>query len=139
MTRASTMIGAASLQFEETGVGPDGAHGEIRIDTSELPQTVGDIVLARRDMGTSYHLSVVLDDAEQGISHVVRGEDLFTATQIHVVLQQLLVLPTPLYHHHKLIRDETGKRLAKRDDARAIRKYREDGLGPDDIRARLGL
>ncbi len=71
-------------------------------------------------MGTSYHLSVVVDDADQGITDVMRGEDLFGATAIHVVLQRLLGLPTPVYHHHRLIRDEHGKRLAKRDDARAL-------------------
>jgi len=90
-------------------------------------------------MGTSYHLSVVLDDAFQNITHVVRGADLFEATQIHVVLQHLLDLPTPVYHHHRLIRDETGKRLAKRDDARAISRYREDGATPADIRRMVGL
>lgn len=100
---------------------------------------IGDIVLARRDMGTSYHLSVVLDDATQSITDVVRGEDLFEATKIHVVLQKLLGLPTPAYHHHKLIRDENGKRLAKRDDARAISKYREEGYTPSDIRKLLNL
>ncbi|MGJ8611095.1 MAG: glutamate--tRNA ligase family protein, partial [Octadecabacter sp.] len=87
----------------------------------------------------SYHLSVVLDDAEQGISHVVRGQDLFEATKIHVILQRLLGLSTPTYHHHALIRDENGKRLAKRDDARAISKYRADGASPDDIRSMVGL
>ena len=87
----------------------------------------------------SYHLSVVLDDAAQNITHVVRGQDLFEATQIHVLLQALLDLPTPRYHHHKLIRDDAGKRLAKRDDARAIAKYRADGLAPADIRALVGL
>jgi glutamyl-Q tRNA(Asp) synthetase len=90
-------------------------------------------------MGTSYHLSVVVDDAAQGITHVTRGADLFEATKIHVILQRLLDLPTPIYHHHRLIRDETGKRLAKRDDARAIRSYREDGACPGDIRRLVGL
>lgn len=107
------------------------------------PQTtithIGDVVLARRDMGTSYHLSVVVDDAAQHITDVVRGKDLSDATDIHVILQHLLGLPTPIYHHHRLIRDDTGKRLAKRDDARAISKYRGDGASPDDIRAMLGL
>jgi glutamyl-Q tRNA(Asp) synthetase len=92
--------------------------------------TVGDVVLARREMGTSYHLAVVLDDAAQGITHVTRGNDLFGATAIHVVLQRLLGLPTPVYHHHRLIRDEAGRRLAKRDDARALRLYREAGATP---------
>ncbi|MBT5295816.1 MAG: tRNA glutamyl-Q(34) synthetase GluQRS, partial [Octadecabacter sp.] len=90
-------------------------------------------------MGTSYHLSVVIDDAAQNITHVVRGQDLFEATKIHVILQRLLGLPTPTYHHHKLIRDENGKRLAKRDDARAISKYRADGCSPDDILKLVGL
>ena len=90
-------------------------------------------------MGTSYHLSVVLDDAAQGITEVTRGADLFDATQIHVLLQRLLDLPTPRYHHHRLIRDDAGKRLAKRDDARAIAKYRADGASPSDIRQMVGL
>jgi glutamyl-Q tRNA(Asp) synthetase len=90
-------------------------------------------------MGTSYHLSVVVDDAAQAVTHVVRGLDLFEATKIHVVLQALLGLPTPVYHHHRLIRDEAGKRLAKRDDARAISKYRNEGKTPEDIRCMVGL
>ena len=111
----------------------------IRFTTDEVSREIGDVVLARRDMGTSYHLSVVLDDAHQGITHVIRGEDLFEATRIHVLLQHLLGLKTPVYHHHRLIRDDQGKRLAKRDDARAIRTYREDGASPDDIRRMVGL
>ena len=100
---------------------------------------IGDVVLARRDMGTSYHLSVVVDDAAQGVTDVVRGEDLAEATPIHVLLQHLLDLPTPTYHHHRLIRDDTGKRLAKRDDARAIATYRAEGATPSDIRRMVGL
>jgi len=96
-------------------------------------------VLARKDMGTSYHLSVVLDDAYQNITHVTRGEDLYEATPIHVLLQRLLNLPTPIYHHHALIRDDEGKRLAKRDDARAIQKYRKDGAMPQDIYDMIGI
>lgn len=119
------------FSFKETGVRA-GSHS---CDVATLTQDVGDIVLARRDMGTSYHLSVVLDDAAQRITHVVRGEDLFEATQIHVVLQSLLDLPTPEYHHHSLVRDDAGKRLAKRDDARAIRLYKEQGYSPQDVRA----
>ncbi len=121
--------------FEETG--------KSRARHTYVPEAIigatGDIVVARRDMGTSYHLSVVVDDAAQEITHVVRGEDLFEATKIHVVLQRLLDLPTPTYHHHRLIRDDAGKRLAKRDDARAIRKYRQDGATPEDIRHMVGL
>ncbi|MDH5452957.1 MAG: glutamate--tRNA ligase family protein, partial [Paracoccaceae bacterium] len=90
-------------------------------------------------METSYHLSVVIDDAAQGITHVTRGDDLFAATAIHVLLQRLLGLSTPIYHHHRLIRDAAGKRLAKRDDARSIGKYRDEGASPADIRAMVGL
>lgn len=113
----------------------------IRADPSALAfaQDIGDVVLCRRDMGTSYHLSVVVDDAAQGVTHVVRGADLTDATPIHALLQKLLDLPTPIYHHHRLIRDNDGKRLAKRDDARAISTYRADGATPNDIRRLVGL
>jgi glutamyl-Q tRNA(Asp) synthetase len=113
--------------------------GYIAFTPDELQTTIGDFVLSRRDMGTSYHLSVVLDDAAQKITHVVRGQDLFEATRIHVLLQALLDLPTPAYFHHRLIRDDAGKRLAKRDDALAIAKYRAEGASPQDIRAMVGL
>jgi glutamyl-Q tRNA(Asp) synthetase len=99
----------------------------------------GDIVLARRDIGTSYHLAVVVDDAAQGITHVVRGADLFDATPIHRLLQALLDLPVPVWHHHRLIRDAAGRRLAKRDDARALARFRAEGATPSDIRRRVGL
>ncbi|WP_394197888.1 tRNA glutamyl-Q(34) synthetase GluQRS [Litoreibacter albidus] len=140
MARAATMLSQPeALAFLETGQGPDGQTGHIRFTEEDLLTTIGDVVLCRRDMGTSYHLSVVLDDAAQGITHVVRGRDLFEASKIHVVLQRVLGLPVPTYHHHDLIRDAEGKRLAKRDDARAIAKYRDDGLRPEDIRAMVGL
>lgn len=100
---------------------------------------IGDVVLARRGMGTSYHLSVVVDDAAQGITRVTRGLDLFDSTWIHVLLQRLLDLPTPEYHHHRLIRDDAGKRLAKRDDARSLRELRAQGASPADIRRLVGL
>ncbi len=127
------------LWLTETGSGPKGETGTIRFTLANLACEVGDVVLARRDMGTSYHLSVVLDDAAQGITHVVRGADLYEATKIHVVLQHLLGLPTPIYHHHRLIRDDAGKRLAKRDDARALSKYRAEGATADNIRRMVGL
>ncbi len=122
--------------FEETGSEFSGQHS---VNATSLINTVGDIILVRRNMGSSYHLSVVVDDADQNITHVVRGKDLFEATQIHVLLQGLLSLRTPIYHHHRLIRDENGKRLAKRDDARAIAKFREEGATPSDLRAMIGL
>jgi glutamyl-Q tRNA(Asp) synthetase len=90
-------------------------------------------------MATSYHLAVVVDDAAQGVTDVVRGADIQDATPIHVLLQTLLNLPTPTYHHHRLIRDDNGKRLAKRDDARALSKYRAEGATPNDIRRLVGL
>lgn len=139
MSRAAVHLadkGLIRMCFSETG--PVGGFATSAA-LADLPGPLGDIVLARRDMGTSYHLSVVVDDAAQGITHVVRGADLGPATLIHVVLQGLLGLPTPVYHHHRLIRDDTGKRLAKRDDARAIAAYRADGLTPADLRARLNL
>ena len=117
-----------------------GLHSQINVTRSHLINEVGDIVLARRDTKTAaYHLSVVVDDAAQDVTHVIRGEDLAIATPIHVLLQALLKLPTPTYHHHRLIRDETGKRLAKRDDARAIRTYRSEGATPQDIRRMVEL
>lgn len=141
VTRAFTprVAEGAFASFDETGQGPDGQTGLIEFTPEDVSKTIGDIVLARRDMGTSYHLSVVLDDADQGITHVFRGEDLFDATKIHVVLQRLLDLPTPTYHHHRLIRDDAGKRLAKRDDARSLATYRAEGATPADIRRMVGL
>lgn len=138
MARALKAL-ADPLTFVETGAGPAGETGEIVLSHNMLRDEVGDIILARAGLGASYHLSVVLDDAVQNISLVPRGQDLFTATYIHVVLQKLMGLPTPTYHHHKLIRDAAGKRLAKRDDARAIRLYRAEGKTPADIRAMVGL
>ena len=125
----------AGIGFTETGT----QAGNQSYTAEQLIASVGDIVLARRDIGTSYHIAVVVDDAAQGITEVTRGEDLFDATAIHVVLQRLLGLPTPTYHHHRLIRDDQGKRLAKRDDARALARYRAEGATPADIRRMVGL
>lgn len=134
MVKAAALTGPTS--FTESGP----THRGHITTTPEIAITgIGDIVLSRRDMGSSYHLSVVIDDAAQGVTHVTRGEDLFEATRIHVLLQRLLGLPTPVYHHHRLIRDDKGKRLAKRDDARAIAKYRAEGASPQDIRRMAGL
>jgi len=149
MGKAMRVVGTDPLTFVETGnkeawgvrAGEPAIQSpaEIKSTVSELVEDVGDIVLSRKDFIGSYHLSVVLDDAEQHITHVVRGADLFESTKIHVLLQRVLGLPTPVYHHHRLIRDDAGKRLAKRDDARAIAKYRADGCSPNDIRAMVGL
>ena len=120
------------MSFENNGL-------RIDVTLDDLRRDVGDFVIGRKDSGTSYHLSVVLDDAAQGVTDVVRGADLAEATQIHVALQRLLGLPTPRYHHHRLIRDENGKRLAKRDDAKAIARFRDEGATPADIRRMVGL
>lgn len=103
------------------------------------PELGGDIVLARKDVGVAYHLAVVVDDALQGVTTVVRGSDLFEATHIQRLLQALLDLPTPDYHHHDLLRDGRGRRLAKRDHAETLRSLRERGMRPDDLRRELGF
>ncbi len=99
----------------------------------------GDIVIARKDMPTSYHLAVVVDDAHQQVSLVTRGEDLLPATHIQRLLQALLKLPEPTYAHHPLVLDETGKKFSKRDGAVSLESLRETGATPADIRARIGL
>ena len=109
------------------------------IKTSQFIENIGDIILSRKSMEVAYHLAVVVDDEAQGVSHVVRGLDLKPATNIHVLLQNLLGYSSPYYLHHKLIKDGNGKRLAKRDDAKSISKFREQGAKPADIRAMVGL
>jgi glutamyl-Q tRNA(Asp) synthetase len=111
------------------------SRGEITAD----PTIFGDVVLARKDSPASYHLAVVVDDALQGITLVTRGEDLLPATHLHRLLQHLLHLPVPRWHHHRLITDENGKRLAKRDDARSLKSLREAGWTPDRVRQELGI
>ncbi|MFQ6755112.1 tRNA glutamyl-Q(34) synthetase GluQRS [Cereibacter sphaeroides] len=125
---------AGGLRFHETGPEVEGWHAP-----QDLARSVGDVVLARRGFGTSYHLAVVVDDAAQGVTEVVRGADLFEATAIHVLLQRLLGLPVPDFHHHRLIRDAAGKRLAKRDDSKALAKYRAEGMSPAEVRALVGF
>lgn len=124
-------------RFTETGPRHAGVHV---LDPARLIHEIGDAVLGRKAIETvSYVLASVIDEAAQGITHVVRGEDLYQITFLQVLLQRLLDLPTPIYHHHKLIRDEHGKRLAKRDDARSIAAYRAAGKTPRDVRAMVGL
>lgn len=103
------------------------------------PARWGDVVLARKDTPTSYHLSVVVDDARQGVTHVVRGRDLFEATAVHRLLQVLLGLPEPLYRHHRLILDADGRKLSKSQGDTALAELRARGATPDDIRRRIGL
>jgi glutamyl-Q tRNA(Asp) synthetase len=102
-----------------------------------VPAVLGDVVLARKDIGTSYHLAVVVDDAAQGVTLVTRGEDLFPCTHLHRLLQQLLGLPVPEWAHHSLVCDASGRRLAKRDHASGLRTLRESGATPADVRERL--
>lgn len=133
MDRALARMAGESLsyrRFDETA-----AEHEIAVD----PARWGDVVLARKDVPTSYHLSVVVDDALQGVSHVVRGRDLEAATDIHVLLQRLLGLPTPRYHFHQLLSDETGQKLAKSRMSRSLADLRADGTKPDAIRRQLGF
>lgn len=114
----------------------EGESGRIRADIAPH----GDVILARKDTPTSYHLSVTIDDAAQRITHVIRGRDLFDSTPVHRLLQELLDLPEPAYRHHELLQDDaTGRRFAKSDASKSLRAYRSDGVSPDEIRARLGL
>jgi len=135
MARAVKEVGP--LEFTETGPKHTGQH---IVNSARLVAEIGDAVLGRKEIETvSYVLAAVVDDAGQGMTHIVRGEDLWQITFLQVLLQRLLDLPTPIYHHHGLIRDEAGKRLAKRDDAKAIRTYRDNGATPADIRRMVGL
>jgi len=132
---AVTHLGAPTLHFAESGRGPAGETGQVAVQ----PALLGDIVLGRKDIGVSYHLAVVVDDAHQGITLVTRGEDLFGATHVQRLLQQLLGLPVPRYRHHALIRDAQGRRLAKRDRDQTLAALRASGVTPKDIRRHLGL
>jgi glutamyl-Q tRNA(Asp) synthetase len=112
-----------------------------RLDTKMLNslEEWGDVILARKDIGTSYHIAVVVDDARQNITHVVRGQDLYAATAIHRMLQKLLGFPEPIYHHHKLIGDETGRKLSKSAGDRSLASLRQDHVKPEEIRKALGF
>lgn len=128
---AKALALTGGLSFEDR-------NGINSLPPNAFAQTIGDVVLARRGWGTSYHLAVTMDDAAQGITLVTRGSDLFDATWIHVLLQRLLDLPTLHYYHHRLIRDDSGKRLAKRDDARSLAALRAEGASPADIIQMIG-
>lgn len=132
---AGALACVPALQWRETGAGPAGETGRL----AAAPGAWGDIVLARKDVPTSYHLSVVVDDALQGVTHVVRGQDLFFATGVHRLLQALLGLPEPTYHHHRLVLDAEGRKLSKSTRAAALRLLRGNGLDPGDIRRLIGL
>jgi glutamyl-Q tRNA(Asp) synthetase len=129
----------ARLGFEEIGAGPEGQGGLVACDPDALRTRLGDVALGRKDGSAAYHLAVVVDDGFQRVTHVTRGCDLFASTPLHRLLQALLDLPTPVYRHHRLIRDEAGRRLAKRDDARALATLRAEGATPRDVRRLVGL
>ena len=126
---------AGILTWTETGSGPKGESGRI----TAAPQIWGDVVLARKEAPTSYHLAVAIDDALTGVTDVVRGRDLFWSTSIHRLLQALLGLPEPAYHHHRLILDAGGRKLAKSTLATSLRDLRAGGATPKDIRRMVGL
>ena len=131
-----------SLNEARAALGP--AHAELEFEDESgavlaEPERHGDVVLARKEFPTSYHLASVWDDAQQGVTDVIRGEDLRDAAHLHVLLQRLLDLPTPRYRCHRLILGEDGKRLAKRDAALSLRALREAGKSPAQLRAKLGL
>jgi glutamyl-Q tRNA(Asp) synthetase len=132
---AAALQRTGALDWTETGAGPDGESGTV----PAAPAVWGDIVLARKETPTSYHLSVVVDDALQGVSQVVRGQDLFWSTSVHRLLQALLGLPAPTYHHHRLVLDADGRKLSKSTQATALRMLRQGGATPADIRKMVGL
>ena len=123
------------LVWSERGHGPAGESGAV----TAHPEAWGDVILARKETPTSYHLSVVIDDALQGVTDVVRGQDLFWSTSVHRLLQALLDLPQPAYRHHPLLLDATGQKLSKSTNATGLRELRAEGATPADIRRLVGL
>ena len=132
---AAAIARAGALTWEETGAGPSGETGSIATN----PGIWGDVILARKETPTSYHLAVVVDDAAQGVTEVVRGRDLFHATSVHRLLQALLGLAAPRYHHHRLILDAQGNKLSKSTYATGLRELRARGASAADIRKSVGL
>ncbi|MGJ4907110.1 tRNA glutamyl-Q(34) synthetase GluQRS [Bradyrhizobium sp. SZCCHNR1015] len=132
---AAAIARVGRLAWDEHGAGPSGESGRVEA----RPEAWGDVVLARKETPTSYHLSVVLDDVLQGVTEVVRGQDLFHATSVHRLLQVLLGLPAPAYRHHQLIRDAQGHKLSKSTQATGLRALRAEGVSPAEIRHRIGM
>ncbi len=131
MQKAISLFGSAPLTWNENGAGPTGETGTIVAD----PAAWGDVILSRSDAPSSYHLSVVVDDALQGVTQVVRGRDLYHATSVHRLLQRLLDLPEPLYHHHRLILGPDGRKLSKSNQDTGIAAFRAAGRTPQEVRA----
>jgi glutamyl-Q tRNA(Asp) synthetase len=132
---AAATAGAGALSWSEAGLGPSGETGIVDAN----PAAWGDVILARKETPTSYHLAVVIDDAAQGVTDVVRGEDLFHATSVHRLLQRLLGLPAPRYRHHRLILGEDGRKLSKSTQSTGLRELRAGGATPGDVRRLAGL
>jgi glutamyl-Q tRNA(Asp) synthetase len=132
---AAACARVANLGWREHGEGGDGETGAV----AARPEAWGDVILARKETPTSYHLSVVVDDALQGVTEVVRGRDLFCSTSVHRLLQQLLGLPQPAYRHHRLILDAAGRKLSKSSEATGLRELRAGGATSADIRRLVGL
>jgi glutamyl-Q tRNA(Asp) synthetase len=132
---AAACAAAGDLDWFERGEGPEGETGNV----AARPEAWGDVILARRETPTSYHLSVVIDDALQGVTEVVRGRDLFWSTSVHRLLQALLGLPRPAYRHHRLILDGSGQKLSKSTGATGLRELRAGGATAADIRRLVGL
>ena len=132
---AAARARAGDLDWIEHGEGPDGETGVV----AARPELWGDVILARKETPTSYHLSVVVDDALQGVTDVVRGRDLFWSTGVHRLLQQLLGIPQPVYRHHRLVLDGAGQKLSKSTQATGLRELRAAGMTPADIRDQIGL
>jgi len=132
---AAALAQASDLNWVEHGAGPNGETGIV----TARPQAWGDVILARKETPTSYHLSVVIDDALQGVTDVVRGQDLFWSTSVHRLLQSLLGIPQPAYRHHRLVVDSAGQKLSKSTKSTALRDLRAAGATPADIRSLVGL
>lgn len=132
---AKALSRAGGLNWIEQGVGPGNESGAV----TARPQDWGDVVLARKEIPTSYHLSVVIDDALQGVTNVIRGQDLFHATSVHRLLQVLLGFPAPVYQHHRLLRDDAGDKLSKSTGAPSLRALRASGVTGHDVRKMVGL
>jgi glutamyl-Q tRNA(Asp) synthetase len=148
IARGESFAWRLSIKYSQDLLGEDFARmvfveRDVRSNAEQTvaahPESLGDVIIARKDTPTSYHLSVVHDDALQGVTHIIRGEDLRASTHIHMLLQRLLGLPTPAYHHHRLLTGPDGKRYAKRDKSLTLAALREAGVSPADIRSRVGL
>jgi glutamyl-Q tRNA(Asp) synthetase len=132
---AAALARTGPVHWQETGEGPRGETGVV----AAAPEAWGDVVLGRKEAPASYHIAAVVDDALQGVSHVVRGVDLFWSTSVHRLLQELLRLPGPVYHHHRLVLDNAGRKLSKSTSATALRELRKAGATPADVRHMVGL